>query len=281
MQCFTLHLKDEFPGLSTPQDPTLTCYLGDNFAEIDPARRKPAVLVCPGGAYQMCSQREAEPIALNYLPYGFQTFVLRYTVAPVGYPQQLLEASAALALIRRHAQEWFIDPDAIAVVGFSAGGHLAASTGTLWQEPFIAEQMGLQPEENKPNALVLSYPVITSLLKLTHGGSILNLLAGREDAALRAKLSLENAVGPHTPPAFLWHTTDDAVVPVENSLLFAMSLSKYDIPYEMHIYPSGVHGLANCNYTTAAAGAEALHNSKCAVWVQLSVKWLQEQFLQG
>lgn len=279
MRHFVLNLKDEFAGLHTEQNPTLTCYLSDNFSEIEMDRRKPAVLVCPGGAYTMCSEREAEPIALNYLPHGFQTFVLRYSVAPTGYPQQLLEASAAIALIRRNATEWSVNPDAISVMGFSAGGHLAASVGTLWQEPFIVEQLGILAEENKPNALLLGYPVLTSDPAFTHGGTIVNLMAGRTDPALREKLSLEKAVGPQTPPTFIWHTTDDGCVPVENSLLFSKSLSKYEIPYELHIFPHGVHGLANCNYTTAAPDADCLHNPQCETWVQLSINWLKNLFI--
>jgi len=279
MKCFVLNLKDEFAGLKTEQNPTLTCYISDNFKEIDEQRAKPAVLVLPGGGYCFCSEREGEPIALNYLSKGFNVFVLRYSVSPIGYPEQLLEASAAIALIRRNAKAWHIDANAIATIGFSAGGHLSGSIGTLWNQPFIAQTLDLQPEENKPNAIILCYAVVTNDKQYGHMGSFDALLEYKENKALLELLSLENSVGAHTPPTFLWHTTDDNVVPVENSLLFAMALSKFEIPYEMHIYPSGVHGLANCNSTTAAPNAPSLVNTTCEGWVDLSIKWLKNLFI--
>jgi len=275
MRHFTLSLKEKFPSLQTQQEPSLTAYLPDNSPEIDPNRSHPAVLICPGGGYEYCSEREAEPIALNYLPHGFAAFVLKYSVKPEGYPQQLLEVSAAAALIRQNADLWNIDPNALCVIGFSAGGHLAASLGVYWNDPFLAQSLNIPFGQNKPNALILSYSVITADKKYTHESSMLNLLAGREDPALRQKFSLETYVGPQVPPSFIWHTVNDTCVPAENSLLFAMSLSKHKIPYELHLFPDGVHGLANCNRTTASDLAAYFLNTKCEEWIQLSIKWLQ------
>ncbi len=276
MKAFSLNLKELF-NLDTAQEPRLDCYLVSQTPEMDPNKKHPAVLVIPGGAYQFVSDREGEPIALNYLSMGYNAFVLYYSIAPETYPEQLIEASAAMSLIRQKADEWFINTEKIAVIGFSAGGHLACSLSTLWREQEIYDKLGIEKDSNKPNASILSYPVISSDESFSHRGSFENLLGEKSNNYMMNKVSLEKQVTPETPPTFIWHTANDDCVPVKNSLVFAEALSENNVPFELHIFPDGPHGLANCNFSTSYSD-NSTHdvNFHCERWVELSKKWLVE-----
>lgn len=248
--------------------PTLTTYVLDDPLEKN--RRFPAVLICPGGGYSYCSPREAEPIALQFAANAVHTFVLDYSVAPNKYPRALEDVSAAMSLIRKNADRWNVDPDKIAVCGFSAGGHLAASLGVFWNSEPIKTDDG----SNRPNALILGYPVITSG-EFAHVGSIDNLCG--DDEALRKKMSLELQVTKDTPPTFLWHTFADNCVPLENSLLFAGALRREDIPFELHVYPKGGHGLATASDYTCANDN---FSKKIPEWFDLANAFIKETFEQ-
>ena len=275
MKTFTLELKEIF-NLNTNQNPTLDCYILGSNPETDPKRYHPSILVLPGGGYCFTSEREADPIALNYLSMGFNAFVLKYSVSPEIYPEALIEASASIALMRRHSDEWFVDVDKIAVIGFSAGGHLAASLATIGNEEKIYKRLNIEKNFNKPNAVILSYPVITSDERYSHAGSFRALTGDKRSEELYKKLSLENRVTEETPPTFIWHTANDTCVPVMNSLLFAQALSEKKVPFELHIFPDGPHGLSNCNITTASASNKRQINPYCERWIELSKKWLTE-----
>lgn len=231
--------------LETPLSNTasLTCYIQDNESCV-PDRIRPAIVICPGGGYETVADREGEPIAIKMLAYGFQAFVLNYSIAPAHFPVALTELSSAVEYVRDHAEEYHIDKNAVFVAGFSAGGHLAASLGDYWHSELLQNQ-GYVPEEIKPNALLLGYPVITAG-KYAHRGSIVNLL-GKDEAnnstALN-RVSLELHVTKLTPPSFIWHTVSDDIVPVENSILFAEALRKHHINFELTLYPQGGHGLS-------------------------------------
>ena len=238
-------------------------------------RERGAVLICPGGGYSMTSEREAEPIAMKFNSAGFHAFVLYYSVAPTKHPQPLLDVSRAMCIIRENAGKWNINTDKIAVCGFSAGGHLTASLGVHWTKPYLHEAPGIMKGMNRPNALILSYPVISSG-QFAHRGSFINLLGNNPDENLLKEMSLELQVTENTPPAFLWHTFDDGGVPMENSLLFAQALRKYKIPFEMHIYPKGPHGLSLATEETCVQGMGVdLH---IATWMQLCIDWLKQLF---
>ena len=244
----SIELNQVFKGLgSHEQGATLHTYVIDNSPEVDMDRVRPSIIICPGGGYGFTSDREAEPVALAFAAEGYNAFVLRYSVSPSHYPQQLLEVSAAVAYVRRMAKIWHVDTDKIIVCGFSAGGHLAGHLGVSWQEQFIQDALELKEAENKPNAMILGYPVITSGT-FAHEGSFRNLL-GESYETDKEKVSLEVLVSEFTPPAFIWHTFEDQAVPVENSMLFAQALKKYNIPFELHIYPKGGHGLSPVSYT--------------------------------
>jgi acetyl esterase/lipase len=259
--------------------PTLTTYLLDFNPEMQIGKKRPAVLICPGGGYSITSNREAEPIAIRFAAAGFHTFVLRYRVAPSRHPKPLLDVSRAMWIIRENAELWNVDPEKIAVCGFSAGGHLAGSLGVFWHEDYIGEAIGMPKGMNKPNALILSYPVISSG-QFAHRGSFENLLGKDASKEMQESMSLELHVSQQTPKTFLWHTFEDKGVPVENSLLFAQALRREGIPFELHIYPDGFHGLALCDEETAgihevAGGWLYPH---VGTWFQLCVEWLRGIF---
>lgn len=257
-------------------DAVMVSYVRENSVEMFIDRKRPSVLILPGGGYSYTSEREAEPVALKFVNAGFNAFVLYYTTSPARYPTQLIEASAALALIRRNAEKWNVIPDNIAVCGFSAGGHLAASVGTMWHEEFISEELNLSNCENKPNAMVLCYPVITGG-EYAHRGSFNELLGEKKDNEDMIKyLSLENRVTSLCPPAFLWHTYYDNAVPVKNTLLMANALEENHIPFDLHIYQNGGHGLSLATPETATV-PEAV-NKRASAWVDTCTSWLAELF---
>ncbi len=251
---------------------TLTTYVAGTSKEMPFNEKRKAILVIPGGGYSFCSDREAEPIALTYLTAGFNAFVLNYSVASCGdvrWPIPLLDASAAMKYIRDHAEELHIDPDYVFVVGFSAGGHLAASLGTLWDDDEIEGMLGMEKGTNRPTGMILSYPVISGL-EYAHRGSFDNILGERkDDEEARRELSLELRVNEKTVPAFLWATRTDSTVPVQNSILFSQALAEAGTPFEMHIYPSGWHGASLGNPIVGWARPTAL----CA-WVEDSIRWM-------
>lgn len=269
----TIFLNHFFEGIKT--DATLTTYVRSNSEEIEPQRKRASVLICPGGGYYCTVDREAEPIALAFMAKGYNAFVLRYSTrdkTEETYPTQLLEASAAIAYIRRNSEKYHVNRNAVMVCGFSAGGHLAACLGTLWNESVVTQKLGLSERENRPDGMILGYPVITSG-KYANKGSFENLLGNRAEQIILEKLSLENQVDSQTPPAFIWHTLNDDTVPSENSFLFAEALKKSGVSFEMHIYPEGVHGLGLGSRETRDIDFNR-ENSHVESWFDLCAAWI-------
>ena len=252
------------------QHPRLDCYIPDISCEPELHDKRPAFVVCPGGGYSMCSPREGEPIALKFAAQGIPSFVVWYSVLPARFPAALLEACEAIAIVRRHAAEWNIDPDNIHIGGFSAGGHLTASVGTMWNRDVICGALGYHAEEHKPNGLVLCYPVISARKESRHIGSFENLLGHSPDEQEIRDFSCDELVGPQTPRSFLWHTFDDPVVSVTNSLLFAQALERNGIPFELHVYPRGPHGLALGNEVTGYGLCEP----DVTDWTERCARWM-------
>lgn len=202
---------------------------------------RPAMLVVPGGGYGcVCRSTEGDPIAERFASLGFQVFVLHYRVAPNRFPAPQQDILRAIKMIRAHAGEWHVIKNNVAAVGFSAGGHLCASAGIFYNEVDANDGDAADAESGRPDATLLAYPVITFVGK-GHMGSGQSLL-GDEFEAHRAEFSLETRVRPDTPPAFLWHTIEDQVVPYENSVLYANALTANNVPCELHIMPKGAHG---------------------------------------
>lgn len=242
-------------------------FLPGNWEEIDPNRKHPAVILLAGGAYWRRSSREKEPVALKLLGYGISPWILEYSVAPETFPQSLCEVLTAVEWLREHSGEYRIDGENISVCGFSAGGHLAASAGCLWDRDFIQEMLGDPGDLVRPDKVALCYPVITAG-PYAHLESIRCLLGDKaEDETCRRLVSLEHQVGAGMPPVFLWHTAEDASVPVQNSLLFAMAVAAQGKELELHIYPHGRHGLSTGDFT-ANAGLEPGDAYGCAGWVE-------------
>lgn len=233
---------------------------------LDENRKRPLVVVCPGGGYRFCSKREAECIALNFNAAGYHAVVLYYSVGDM-FPSALEDLSNAVVKVRENGPEWNVDEEKIIVCGFSAGGHLAASLGVFWNSE-VKRKDGL----NKPNGMILCYPVITAGDK-SHADSIYVLSRG--DKKIMDKVSLENQVNEDCPPAFLWHTYTDELVPVENSIYMINSLTEKKIPFEVHIYPKGHHGLSLANRQVARGDGGVV---TCVQdWIKHAIRWIDEE----
>lgn len=255
----------------------LTTYFLDNSLEIDPNRRRPVILICPGGAYRFTSDREGEAVALQMNAMGYHAAILRYSCAPARLPEGLCQLARGVALLRERAEEFAIDPEKICVMGFSAGGHLAASLGVFWNRPELAKQVALEPALFRPHRLILCYPVITSG-PLCHQESFENLLgcAREENPALWEAVSLERQVSAEVPPVFLWHTVEDGSVPVENSMLFAAALRRAGVPFELHLYGHGGHGLSLATEEIQCKATGYGLQPSCQSWVVLLKTWLEQ-----
>ena len=251
----------------------LKAYVCDDMPNFK--NRRKAVLVIPGGGYGMvCTDREGDAVARAFLAAGFNAFVLRYSVKPYATDfRPLIQAAVSIKYIRENAERFSIDPDFVYVIGFSAGGHLAGSAGVMWNHPKVREALGDAPEGiGRPTGMMLCYPVISSGEK-AHRGSFLNL-CGKESATQEEMdvYSLENLVDGTTPPAFIWHTFADNCVPVENSILMAGALRENDIPFELHIYPEGWHGMSLAT-PEVLGGKDGKMFEHIRTWFPLAVQW--------
>ena len=245
-QTMELDIDYERAGiLHKGQKATLTTYIKEMYPGMQKPFHRPMVLICPGGGYEHHSPREGEAVAVKLLSLGMNAAILRYSLIPDEFPCALYEAAYAVRYLREHAKEWDCDPDKIIIAGFSAGGHVAASLGTMWNskelEGFVKEYLHTEPEMIRPDGMLLGYPVITSGEK-AHRKSFERLLGTRYEQLLES-VSLEERVTKDTPQTFLWHTVTDGAVPVENSMLFAQALQKEHIGFELHLFPHGNHGL--------------------------------------
>ncbi|MBQ7924403.1 MAG: alpha/beta hydrolase [Clostridia bacterium] len=274
MQAFTVDLKSEY-GLAGG---SLDCMTIDSpFDWETPDWKRPAVIVVPGGGYGMVSKREADPVALAFFARGFQVFVLTYTIGGengVSYPEQLIELGAAVDYVKKNAKTLCVNKDEIFVVGFSAGGHL---TGNLAIEYASVSEKAGQSIDCKPTAVGLCYPVITC--KHGHLATYENLLYGYTDEAkaeLLKTLNLNEAVTKATPPAFIWATASDQVVPADNAIRYAQALSEKGVDFELHVYADGVHGLSTCDEEINPKGAHLARTSKwlddCAAFFRRHTK---------
>lgn len=239
-------------------------------------KKRPLILICPGGGYERTSYREGEPTALHFLSQGYHACILRYSVAPVHFPTQVLEAGKAFQVLREHAEEWNVDMDKIVVQGSSAGGHLAACYGTFWNQDFLLSPLKAKAEDMRPKGIMLSYPVITSDPAYAHMGSF-QMLLGENYEAEAKKVSIEKQVTEAMPPCFMWHTMEDNTVPVENSLMLTAALRKAKVPAELHIFPEGEHGLSLASPIVERASGAGVQ-AECAQWAALADAWLRRLF---
>lgn len=253
----------------------LETYLLDTPADKIKIKKRPLVLICPGGGYEKLSYREGEPVAIHFLNQGYHACVLRYSVAPARHPAPLLELGTAMKIICENAAEWQVDERKIILAGFSAGAHLAASLGVFWNRERLLKALGVEKEASqtlRPAGMLLSYPVITSEEGISHRGSFENLL-GERFSGLSGELSIEKQVTEDTPPCFIWHTLDDDTVPVENAFLMVSALKRAGVPAELHVFPKGEHGLSLACRTVERADGSGI-NEPCAQWITLADAWL-------
>lgn len=205
------------------------------------------MVVCPGGGYGgLAADHEGRQVALYYNKLGVTAFVLTYRLGSQGYhqPIELNDAKRALRWVRAHAEEYHLDVNRIGITGFSAGGHLASSAGTLFDEGDAKAEDPVDRVSSRPDVLVLGYPVITLMNDFTHRGSRNNLLGpDKDNDELAAKLSSQNNVTERTPPTFIFQTDEDSAVPAENAVSFYLALRKHHVPAELHLYQRGPHGV--------------------------------------
>lgn len=252
----------------------LQCMALDPIPKVNMERRYPAMLIIPGGAYLFCSPREGEPVATGYLRHGWSAFILDYSCVPAKWPSAFLEAVMAMLYIRDNADRLSIDPDMVCATGFSAGGHLL---GCLAAQSAFDEHRDLVSRygfDARPNAVVFSYPVVTTGVA-THHDSVVSLCGG--DRALAERLSIENLIGPDAPPAFIWHTWADPTVPVSNSLLLANAYERAGVPFSLHIFEKGGHGLSVADSRVYPSCAVPARSTGLSRWLDMSVEWLADR----
>lgn len=288
------------------EDVTLTAYVLEDSPEMLAGRSRPAVLICPGGAYMNCSDREGEPVAVRFAAMGYHTFVLRYSTYHEGkreysdvgqemepnphcqYPIPMQEIGRALLIIREHAEEWHVDPGRIALCGFSAGAHNCAMYATHWNRPVIRDCFQAEQEELRPSAVILGYglsdyiymeertrndPFAREMFRMSNTAYL-----GKTDADKETLTEVSPArnVTEDMPPAFLWATSEDGLVPVQHTILMAKALADQKIPFEMHVFEQGDHGLSVG--TQASAGSWSETDNDAAKWVDLCDAWLMKRF---
>jgi acetyl esterase/lipase len=247
----------EIAGCAVADRPDLAAFLPESTTPT------PAIVVCPGGGYRMRAEHEGAPVAEWLSTLGIAAFVVSYRVAPNRHPIPLLDAQRAIRTVRANAADWNIDPSRVGILGFSAGGHLAATAATQWDSGDPDANDPIRREGCQPDVAILCYPVI-SFISHQHMGSMANLLGDTPSLDARRALSAELNVTSDTPPIFLWHTADDEAVEVENSLLLASALRRHGVPFALHVFPHGNHGLGLARDHDAAF-----------VWPDLCARFLQ------
>ena len=289
------------------EDVTLTTYVIDDSPEMLKGKKRPAVIVCPGGAYLSCSDREGEPIAMRFASMGYHAFVLRYSVYSenkggmmfgaakdpqpkpwLTHPAPMRDIARAMLEIREHAEEWMVDMDKVAICGFSAGAHNCAMYSVYWDKPIMSEPFGVDNALLKPAACILGYPLIDytymkSLFENMEGFAkglydMCNLAftgtTSPDDAKL-AEISPNLHLSKNTPPMFIWSTEGDNLVPVQHSSIMATALATAGIPFELHIFEEGDHGLALADQATSMTTGQI--NPDAAKWMPLCQEWLKKR----
>ncbi|MBQ9782891.1 MAG: alpha/beta hydrolase [Clostridia bacterium] len=262
------------------QDATLTTFLhDDSYCPNNPPR--PAMIVCPGGGYHALTPKEGEPIALYYFNAGMNVFLLRYSICgnAASYAP-LIESALTVKHIRENAQAYNVDPHKVLICGFSAGGHLAGSCGILWNAEPVRKALGDAPEGiGRPDGVIMSYAVVTGM-EHRHKNSF-RYLTGKDEPTDEERLpfSLEHHVDSTTPPIFLWHTCNDAIVPIMNAVLLQEALCRNGIPFEAHVFPKGPHGLALAN-ADCSNGDPKKDDPHVASWAKLSLEWANHIFAE-
>jgi acetyl esterase/lipase len=285
-------------------DVTLTTYILADSPEMLNGKKRPAVLICPGGAYLNCSDREAEPVALRFAAMGYHAFVLRYSTYFAGkpspfplprnlevnpnsvHPGPMRDIGKAFLTIRAHANEWLVDTDKIAICGFSAGAHNCAMYSVYWNDQVITDFFGESKDVFKPAAAILGYGISDYNLmfgeikdpfaqQLSNAAGIAYLGITSPSKELLDVVSPALHVTKNTPPTFLWATAGDELVPVENTTRMANALAKAGVPFEVHIFEQGPHGLSLADQASSSSLFET--NLDAQKWISLADAWLKKR----
>lgn len=289
------------------KDVTLTTYITAEKGQLHAVGKRPAVLVCPGGGYMSCADTEAEPVALRFLSMGYQAFVLRYSNYGEGkdgfweheegfpvkemclYPVQIREVGKVMMMLREKQEEWQVDPEKIILCGFSAGAHTAALYASKWHTDVITEYFHEDAKIFRPAAVILGYVLCDYVDHYENTGELdeigkriaemasVAFLGTREPGVeQKIEVSPNRNVTKYFPPAYLWATSEDSLVPVQNSLKMALALADYKIPFEMHIFEEGPHGLSLADQSSALAREQIFPDA--AKWTVLADAWLKKRF---
>jgi acetyl esterase/lipase len=286
------------------EDVTLTTYVIKDSMELLGGKKRPAIIICPGGAYLNCSDREGEAVALRFAAMGYHAFVLRYSTYLQGkpgfpdmskelevneksiHPTPMREIGKAILIIREQADKWLVDVDRIAICGFSAGAHNCAMYSVYWDKPVISEYFNEKPEMFKPAAAILGYTLSDYVMMrdFTKGPMDKMLFAAANVAFTGCKEPDEETlkeispalhVSENTPPMFLWATAEDTLVPVQHTLKMANALADKKIPFEVHVFEKGPHGLSLSTQATAQAKSQIYPDA--AKWVHMAEAWLENR----
>ncbi|MGD0036697.1 MAG: alpha/beta hydrolase [Bacteroidota bacterium] len=257
----TIYINGNIPRLTKVTDPTLEMYPA-------PVQHSSgtAVIICPGGGYgRLAIDHEGSVVAAKLNQWGITAFVLKYRLPSDAIMKQknigpLQDGQEAVRIVRRHAAEWNINPHKIGIMGFSAGGHLAATVSTLYGDSLYTQ---MDTTSARPDFSILVYPVISMDSTVTHGGSRINLLGEHPSEELMRRFSSDLLVTPQTPPAFLVQAVDDPAVPIENSIRYLIALRKNKVPAELHLYESGGHGFG----LGKSNGTESSWPEACKRWL--------------
>ena len=258
-----IYLKDYFPTIKS--DASLTSYCLSNHEEYPYDIKRKTILVIPGGGYAFVSKREAEPIAIRFMAYNFNVFVLDYTIGDFRFPTPIDEAFSAIAYIRRHANEYHVDAKYIGVCGFSAGGHLAASVSNYFKEEQYQKMLGVQKDELRIDFTILAYPVLTTDPIKGHLGTSERITQNIDD--LIAYFDIVNHISIYFPPTYMWSTKEDVDVPPECSRIFKEKLDGLHIKNEYHLFHKGSHGGSTCDSLTNNP-VEVSNFEEAKVWIE-------------
>ena len=261
-------------------------YLQEPNKEIDIKRKSPVMIVVPGGAYMWTSWREEEPIALEFLGKGFSCIVAQYATEGLGFydgkhdyskepvsafPNPLVDLAKIVAYVRENSEEWNLDTNSINVIGFSAGGNLTAQLGVYWNTDWLEKLVGKSRKEYQPNSICLSYGA-------PHMAQSPEKYCYKQTKKM-AGPNMIDTVSKDVPPTFIWHTMEDPYVPVASALNFASQLEEKMVPFELHIYQKGKHGLALADLRTDSKKDRSQSNEQAATWKRLYLGWLKENKL--